>query len=444
MSSLEWRNWAGNQRCSPERISQPNTVQEVSELVIQTAERGGRIKAVGAGHSFTDIALTEGQLLNFGGLSGLHFVDRASGRATFAAGTPLHRIPALLAPYNLALTNMGDIDRQSIAGAISTGTHGTGLNFGGIATQVVGLTLVIGSGEVLECSAEQNAELFSAARVGLGALGIIVQVTLQCVPSFRLHAVERAEPLVEVLEALPERMAGSDHFEFYWFPHTEVALTKSNTRAELDERIGQARGDRPLSRTKHLIDEVLISNKLFAAICRTTNAFPDSIPAVNRIAAKLSGSREYTDLSYAVFATQRTVRFREMEFAVPFAELGTVLNELQAMIERRRFNISFPIEVRCAAADDIPLSTASGRKTGYIAIHQYWRTEPSEFFRAAQEIFVAHSGRPHWGKLHFLQSTELSEVYPGMENFCRLRNSVDPGGVFTNDYLDRVLLSRSA
>ncbi|AJT42482.1 D-arabinono-1,4-lactone oxidase [Psychromicrobium lacuslunae] len=443
-NTQDWHNWAGDQRCTPERINRPSTVQEIVTLIGQAAERGGRIKAVGAGHSFTDIALTDGYLLELGNLSGLHSVDRVTGRATFAAGTRLHRIPALLAPYDLALTNMGDIDRQSIAGAISTGTHGTGLNFGGIATQVVGLTLVTGSGEILECSATRNPELFSAARVGLGALGIIVQVTLQCVPGFKLHAQERAEPLEQVLETLPKRMAEADHFEFYWFPHTEVALTKSNTRTALGQRTGPSRGARPLSRSQHLLDDVLVSNKLFAAICRGTNVFPGSIPTVNRMASKLTGNREYTDRSYKVFATERSVRFREMEFAVPFSELDTVLRELKAMIARRRFNVSFPIEVRCAAADDIPLSTASGRQTGYIAVHQYWRTDPFEFFKAAQEIFVAHQGRPHWGKWHFLQSTELAELYPAMEKFCRLRNSVDPGGVFTNDYLDRVLLSRSA
>ncbi|WP_394940604.1 D-arabinono-1,4-lactone oxidase [Psychromicrobium sp. YIM B11713] len=444
MTARGWHNWAGDQRCSPERIAYPSTIQEISELVSRAAESGSRVKAVGAGHSFTDIALTSGTLLELSGLSGLHRVDRVTGQATFAAGTPLHRIPALLAPYQLALTNMGDIDRQSIAGAISTGTHGTGLNYGGIATQVVALTLVTGTGEVLECSARQNPELFSAARVGLGALGIIVQVTLQCVPAFRLRAVERPEPLEQVLAELSERMTNTDHFEFYWFPHTDRALTKSNTRIPATEQNGTAAGDRPIGWTQHLIDEVLVSNKVFAAICRGTHAFPQSIPRVNRLASQLTGNREFTDQSFKVFATERSVRFREMEFAVPFEELATVVREIQAMIERRRFSISFPIEVRCAAADDIPLSTANGRLSGYVAVHQYWRTEAAEFFAAAQEIFVAHRGRPHWGKWHFLQSEELRELYPELENFCRLRDSADPGGVFTNEYLDRVLLSRSA
>lgn len=432
----EWRNWAGDQRCRPADVARPNTVAEVSALAAAAAASGGTLKAVGAGHSFTDIALTNGTQLLLDGISGLLRVDREARLATLAGGTRLHQIPALLAPYGLAMENLGDIDRQSISGAISTGTHGTGLKFGGIATQVRALTLVTGTGEVLHCSAVENADVFAVARVGLGALGVITSVTLQCVDAFMLHAVERPESLSSVLESLPGRWDAGDHFEFYWFPHTQTALSKANTRlapGSLPAGVG------PLSRTQHLVDDVLVSNTLFSALCNVSSKFPATIPAINRTAVKLTGNREFGDASHKVFATERTTRFREMEYAVPLEDVPAVLRELEAMIKRRGLQISFPVEVRCAAADNIALSTANGRQSGYIAIHQHIKTNPFEYFRAAEEIFRAHDGRPHWGKWHFLQSKDFDGLYPDLEKFCKVRDVLDPKRVFSNTYLDRVL-----
>lgn len=433
----EWRNWAGDQRCTPSSVERPGTVAEISALVAATAASGGTIKAVGAGHSFTDIALGNGVQLNLDGISGLLAVDRAAKLATLAGGTRLHEIPALLQPYGLAMENLGDIDRQSIAGAISTGTHGTGLKFGGIATQVRALTLVGGSGEVVHCSETQNAEIFSVARVGLGALGIITAVTLQCVDDFMLHAVERPELLAEVLESLPERQLAADHFEFYWFPHTSMALTKTNTRYAPGTL---PRGVAPLSPTARLVDDILVSNTLFSALCNVTGKVPSVIPRVNGMASKLTGNREFGDASHRVFATERKVRFREMEYALPLETVPAVLGELDAMIVRKGLNISFPVEVRSAAADNIALSTANNRQSGYIAIHQHIKTAPFEYFKAAEEIFTAHAGRPHWGKWHFLQSKDFGKLYPDLEKFCKVRDVLDHTRVFNNAYLDRVLL----
>ncbi|ALV46626.1 FAD-linked oxidoreductase [Arthrobacter alpinus] len=433
----QWRNWARDQRCTPSQVARPATVAEVSTLVEQASEAGTTVKAVGAGHSFTDIALTRGIQLRLDGISGLLSVDRATKQVTLGGGTRLFEIPHLLEPYSLAMENLGDIDQQSISGAISTGTHGTGLKFGGIATQVRALTLVTGTGEVLHCSESQHPEVFAVARVGLGALGIITSVTLQCVDSFKLHAVERAEPLAAVLTDLAERNASLDHFEFYWFPHTEVALTKSNTRYAPD---GLPSGVKPLSTRAHLVDDILVSNTLFSALCQVTAKVPRIIPRVNQIASKLTGTREFGDHSHKVLTTTRTVRFREMEYAVPLDRIADILAELDAMIKRRDLRISFPVEVRSAAADTIALSTASGRESGYIAIHQHVNTAPFEYFKAAEEIFRSHGGRPHWGKWHFLQSNDFADLYPDLEKFCRVRDVLDHKRVFSNAYLDRVLL----
>lgn len=433
----EWRNWTGDQRCTPSHVARPATVAEVSALVERATAAGTTLKAVGAGHSFTDIALTHGIQLRLDGMSGLLTVDRAAKLATFGGGTRLHEIPALLEPYGLAMENLGDIDRQSIAGAISTGTHGTGLKFGGLATQVRALMLVTGTGEVLQCSESVNAEVFAVARVGLGALGVITAVTLQCVDSFMLHAVERPEPLADVLESLAERNTTLDHFEFYWFPHTQMALTKSNTRYAPGNLPA---GANPLSARAHLVDDVLVSNTLFAALCNVTAKVPSIIPRVNQMASTLIGNREFGDASHKVFATTRTVRFREMEYALPLASIPEVLAELDAMIKRRELRVSFPVEVRSAAADNIALSTANGQQCGYIAIHQHVNTQPFEYFKAAEEIFRSHSGRPHWGKWHFLQSNDFTELYPDLGKFCKVRDVLDPKRVFSNAYLDRVLL----
>lgn len=432
-----WSNWAGDQRCRPTGVVHPRTVAEISALAASAAASGGVLKAVGAGHSFTDIALTSGVQLRLDGISGLLSVDRDRKLVRLAGGTRLHEIPALLQPYGLAMENLGDIDRQSISGAVSTGTHGTGLKFGGIATQIRGLTLVTGTGDVLNCSETENAEIFAAARVGLGALGIITSVTLQCVDAFMLHAVERPEPLAGVLESLAERQLAADHFEFYWFPHTDMALTKTNTRHAPG---GLPAGVRPLSARARLVDDALVSNTLFSALCNVTGKLPDLIPRVNAMASRLTGNREFGDVSHKVLATQRTVRFREMEYAIPLADIPHALRDLESMIERRGFQISFPVEVRSAAADNIALSTANHRETGYIAIHQHIKTDPFAYFRAAEEIFRSYAGRPHWGKWHFLQSKDFLQLYPDLEKFCKVRDVLDPMRVFTNAYLDRVLL----
>ena len=428
-----WQNWARTERVRPKRVEYPPTVAAVQRSVRAAAQQGLTVKAVGAGHSFTGIAVAPGVLLELGDLSGVVSVDRDRSRVRLLAGTRLHQIPALLTPYGLAMQNLGDIDRQSIAGAISTGTHGTGARFGGIATQIVGATLVLGDGELLTVDEDQNAELLPAVALGLGALGILVDVTVQCVPAFVLSAVERPEPLDDVVENLAERASQADHFEFYWFPHTDVALTKTNTRLPADA---------PLSRPtplKRWVDDVLIGNGVHQAVCSAGRLAPASVPAINRLSARVWGDRTFADQSHRVFATTRGVRFREMEYAVPVERLPDAFRGLQRVIDDHGWRIEFPVEVRVAAADDLWLSTAHGRASGYIAVHRYWRADPREYFAAVEEVMVAHGGRPHWGKMHTLDAGALRERYPRFDDFAAVRDRLDPQRRFRNDYLDRVL-----
>ncbi|GAB6858661.1 D-arabinono-1,4-lactone oxidase [Microbacterium xylanilyticum] len=428
-----WHNWGRSASIRPLRVERPRSPEGVQRAVLAAAAHGLRVKAVGAGHSFTGVAVAPDVLLELDDLQGLVSVDEARGRVTLLAGTRLHRIPALLAPFGLAMENLGDIDRQSISGAISTGTHGTGAAFRGLAAQVVGATLITAAGEFLRVDEAENAELLPAIALGLGALGILVEVTLQCVPAFVMHAVDAPAPLDEVLETVHERVAEADHFEFYWFPHTDVALTKTT------ERLPESAVRRPLPKVGKWIDETLLSNGVYRVVCAAGVAVPAITPPFSRLAVKLTGDREYTDLSHRVLTQSRTVRFREMEYALPQDQIVPVFRAVQALIAKRGWRIEFPIEVRFAAADDRWLSTAHERASAYIALHRYWRHDPREYFDAVEAICLAHGGRPHWGKLHSLDAERLRERYPRFEEFVALRDRMDPERRFGNRYLERVL-----
>lgn len=428
-----WRNWGRTVRAHPRTVVTPSSVDEVREVVRMAAAAGRRIKAVGAGHSFTSIAQADDVLMNLDALSGLVRADSEHRLVTLGAGTRLHMIPGLLAPYGLAMENLGDIDSQSIAGAISTGTHGTGIGFRGIAAQVAGALVVTGTGELLRVDADHHPELLPAVALGLGALGILVEVTIRCVEAFDLRAQERVEPLPAVLQTLDERVRSADHFEFFWFPHTSAVLTKTNTRVQAGE------GRAPMPAARRWFDETLMANGLFRATCAFGRIAPAAVPAMNRAATRLSGQRSYSDISPRVFVTRRNVRFTEMEYAIDADQVIEAFTELQAVIDREGWRISFPVEVRFAAADDLWMSTAYQRRSAYIAVHRVAGEDPLPYFQVVEQIMSARGGRPHWGKMHWRAAADMSQSYPRFGDFLALRDDLDPQGVFTNDYLRRVL-----
>ncbi|SFN97991.1 D-arabinono-1,4-lactone oxidase [Mycetocola miduiensis] len=428
-----WRNWARTEQARPLRVERPRTTAAVQRAVRAAGGSGIPIKAVGSGHSFTGIAVATGVQLALDDLTGLIDRPTADGRASFYAGTRLRDIPRLLAPFGLAMNNLGDIDGQSISGAISTGTHGTGAPYGGLADQVRGVTIITGDGELLHIDEDDNADLLPAVALGLGALGILAEVTIACVPRFLLESVEQAEPLADVLDSLAERAASADHFEFFWFPHTATALTKTNTRLP-----GSA-ARKPLPFAKRWVDESLMANGVYRATCFVGTILPPVIPVLNRLAAKAARRRRFTDVSHRVFSTKRTVRFREMEYALPAENVPTVIREIEALIAQRRWRISFPIEVRFAAADSLWLSTAYGRDTGYVAVHRYIHENPARYFAAVEAILIEHGGRPHWGKMHTLGAGDLRALYPRFDDFLAVRDRLDPRRLFSNPYLTRVL-----
>ncbi|WP_433453117.1 D-arabinono-1,4-lactone oxidase [Streptomyces sp. CA-142005] len=426
-----WRNWGGNVSARPARQVAPASVAELAAAVRRAAEDGLKVKAVGTGHSFTSIAATDGVLIRPQLLTGIRKIDRESMTVTVEAGTPLKRLNAALAREGLSLTNMGDIMEQTVSGATSTGTHGTGRESGSIAAQIKGLELVTADGSVLTCSEKENPEIFAAARIGLGALGIVTAITFAVEPVFLLTAREEPMPLDRVLAEFDQLWAENEHFEFYWFPHTGNTNTKRNNRS--------AGPEQPVGQLAGWFEDEFLSNGVFQVAQWVGRAAPATVPAIARISSKALSARTYTDIPYKVFTSPRRVRFAEMEYAVPRAALAETLRELKSMVERSGLRVSFPVEVRTAPADDITLSTASGRDSAYIAVHMFRGTPYQAYFTAAERIFTAHEGRPHWGKVHTRDAEYFARVYPRFDEFTALRDRLDPERLFQNDYLRRVL-----
>jgi L-gulonolactone oxidase len=430
-SEPTWRNWAGNQFATGFTAVHPRGTAEIAAAVRAAAAAGQRVRPIGSGHSFTAIGRPEDVQLVLDRHTGLVEVTD-TGLVTVRAGTPLHRLTRELAARGWALTNLGDVDRQTVAGALSTGTHGTGAAFGGLATQLRACELVLADGALLRCSPTEHAEVFSAARVGLGALGVLSTVTLQAVPAFALRAEEGAASLPDLLADFDAFMTSSDHVEFYWFPHTDRCLTKRNTRVPLAERD-------PLPRWRAVWDDEVLANGAFAAAVAAGRLAPPLVRPLARVSARALSPRTHTDAAHRVFVSRRRVRFCEMEYAVPRAAAPEVLTELRRAVDRSDWRVPFPVEVRLAAADDVPLSTASGRETAYVAVHVPARSEPGPYFATLEAIAGAVGGRPHWGKLHGLDAVTLADRYPRFGEFTALRDRLDPTGVFGNAHLDRVL-----
>jgi FAD/FMN-containing dehydrogenase len=386
-----WRNWAGNESARPRRTALPRSADEVADEVRKAAADGLTVRMAGTGHSFTPVAATDGVLLYPGGMTSIRSVDAAAGLVTVEAGCPLRVLNASLQARGLSLANMGDIQAQTVAGAIQTGTHGTGRDIGGMAAQVAGLEMVLADGTVVSCSADSPGDgLFDAARVGLGALGVVTAVTFRVVPAFLLEAREQPMRWSEVISRLDELTSANEHFEFYWFPHTEGCLTKRNNSSPGPPR--------PLPAFRYLLDDELLSNTLFGVTCRLGHAFPAAIKTVNGVAGKALGSRSYVDAAYRVFTSPRRVRF-----------------------------------------NDPWLSTAFGRASAYIAIHVFHASPHQEYFRDVEALMTAVAGRPHWGKMHTRRAEYLRQAYPKHGDFVALRDRLDPERRFGNAYLAQVL-----
>jgi L-gulono-1,4-lactone dehydrogenase len=425
-----WQNWAGSSRCEPAAVAYPASREELVDVVRSAAAAGRTVKAVGSGHSFPDIACTTGVQVRLSRYRKVLAHDLGSATVTVQAGITIAALSRELARLGLALENVGDIGYQTITGAISTGTHGTGLRFPCLAAQVVGLELVTGDGAVLACSREENPEVLAAARVGLGALGLISTVTLRCRPAFNLLAVEEPLRLDHVLAHLDELVEANDHFELFWVPHTDWCLTKRNNRSPL-----------PAGRAVRLREwgrRALTENVAFGAACRLGRRWPGLTP---RLAPLVAGGRrrQYVDRSDRVFSSPRWVRFVEMEYSIPRRAASSVIGRVRRLVDEGGLRVSFPVEVRFAAGDDIPLSPAYGEERCFVAVHMYRGVAYEGYFRGVEAIMDSVGGRPHWGKLHSQTAATLAPRYPEWDRFRALRRRLDPGARFANPHLDRVL-----
>lgn len=424
-----WSNWAGNQSCRA-AVLQPTTEPELCRIVAEAAAAGRTVRTVGSGHSFTDIALSDSVLVDLSGYGRILGIDPDARTVTVQAGARLHDLSLSLWPRGLAFTNLGDIDVQTVAGATATATHGTGLGFGNVSTAIIGLRLIDGTGEVHEIDAEHDPALFAAARASVGALGLVSTLTLQLSPAFHLHAVHEPRRVDEVLERFGELVRDNDHFEFFWVPGTGWSITKRHRRNH--EPLA------PRSRRDELVQDELYDNVLFGL----ANRIGRWRPALGREVAKRipsPGRVEFNDRSYRVFASPRRVRFVEMEYGVPLEATVEAVQRVRALVSTLDYPVSFPVEVRVSKGDDITLSTASGRDTGWIAVHMFKGLAYEEYFHGVEAIMRDLDGRPHWGKLHWRTASDLAPAYLRWDEFQDLRARMDPLGVFQNAAMTRVL-----
>ena len=425
-------NWAKNQRCSPILVHEPTSTEDVSRIVAAAAGAGQTVKVIGGGHSFTGAAMTTGHLLSLDSMHRIVGVGGPDGLdVTVQAGIRLHELNEQLARRGLAMPNLGDIDRQSIAGATATATHGTGAALGNLATRIVGMEIVTGDGTVVRCDETTDADLLRVARVGLGALGIVTEITLRCVPAFNLHAVETLEPLADVIADFRAVMHSTDHVEFYWMPGTRRCQVKRNTRTDDPAQ--------PQSRLGYVRDKWIGENLAFGTVCRVGRRFPTLAPKVAKLVASGAAERDVIDRSDKVFCSPRKVRFLEMEYGLPLDAVPDAIGRINDLVRTLPVKPLFPIEVRVSAPDDIPLSTGFGRTSGWIAVHQYRGAPYEAYFQGVEAIMNDYGGRPHWGKLHYQTAASLASRYPEWHTFQTWRSKLDPSGTYANAYLDRVL-----
>ncbi len=423
-TNCTWSNWSGNVTSNPQMIATPASEAELIALLRQARRDGHAVRVVGTGHSFVPLCATDDLLISLDNLQGLISASPAEGIATFWAGTKLHAVGDPLWDHGLALANMGDIDRQSLGGAIGTGTHGTGPTLGNLSTQVVTLRLITVNGDVIDCSPVQEAAIFNAAQVSMGALGIITQVTLRCLPAYQLHERSWVATFAECMAVLDAQIAANRHFEFFWVPGEDLCAMKT-----LNVVGWEGEG------VPGTIEAVVDFRKDLSIVPGTPSPKPPLPPG--RLARYVREAR--TDRSYRIFPSERNLKFNECEFAVPAANGPACLHEIRALMQTRHPTVAWPIEYRTLAADDIGLSPAYGRATVTISVHQAAELPYQPFFADVEAIFHNHSGRPHWGKIHTQTAQQLAELYPAWSTFQTVRTQLDPDQRLLNPHLRRIL-----
>lgn len=422
-----WSNWAYEQHCSPAEIVTPRTREGLVHAIVTAREEGRKVRVAGSGHSFTPVALTDGTMLRIEPLDRILEVDRTNGLVKVEAGAILGDLNERLDEHGLAFANLGDIDHQTLAGSISTGTHGTGIGFQNVSAQVEALELIDAEGRTRTIDGSDPKKL-QAARVSLGTLGVIYAATLKLVHGYTLNRFDHKQPLAPTLDEMLDKAKALDHFEFYVFPHTDVAICRESTRTH-DE-------PQPQHPAEHFAREIVLENWLSGAFVTLNRVFPKFGPTLARLAASNFSNVSKVDKSYRVFASERRIRFTEMEYSVPVARAREAVDAVLEIANDPALKVVFPIEVRFVKGDDALLSPSHERDSCYIAVHQDRSLNWSEYFGRVEKVLSGMEGRPHWGKRHTLGVEQLSSRYPRFGDFQSVRKDLDPSGAFGNDYID--------
>lgn len=428
-------NWLGNVVFTPSAYYEPEDEAAVVALVLKARQHGKRLRVIGGGHSWSAGCETDGYLLSLDRMKRLLSVDRARNQVTVQAGIRLHALSAELHRLGLAMQNLGSIQEQSIAGAIATGTHGTGLQFGILATQVVGLRLVTGRGEVREIGPGSDAGLLDAARVSLGALGVITQVTLQAAPAFNLREERTPVPFADALALVPSRLSEADHIKLWWFPHAQLVQVYRQHKTQDPHS--------PPSLLRSLLrEDTPWAQHAFRALLAMGSAFPELIPPLHRVISKLQFTRlSRVGPSFQVFSLTVPPRHHESEYAVPLDAAAAAITALAELIERRRHRVHFILEFRFVRRDTAWLSPAYEQDVCFIGAYDANRRGWPRFLADYEELMQKYNGRPHWGKEFNLDADRLRQLYPRWDDFRRLRQELDPDGVFLNKLLSQLLLA---
>ncbi len=416
---IPWRNWSGSQLCHPAHRVAPASVEELREVISNTA---ATVRPVGAGHSFTPLVPTDDTIISLSRLSGIVDTDRESMQATLWAGTQLGDLGQPLDEAGQALINMPDIDEQILAGCLATATHGTGADIGCMSDYIEALQLVDGRGQLVNCSRDQNPEIFRAAQVSLGAMGVVTQVRLQNMAPYRLRRETVWHEYEDILAMADEMADRHRNFEFYLLPFSGMGYTDVHDVTaepfEASEKVDPNEGVMDLKLARDwLHDYPKVRELILGSYMRTI------------------GDEVTVERSWKNYASERNVRFNEMEYHLPRESGLRALREVWETLESGHREVFFPIEVRFIKGDDIWLSPFYQRDSISIAVHRYFEEDYKPFFAAIEPIFRKYNGRPHWGKLNTLTGNDFSQLYPHWEDFKAVRSEMDPQGKFLNPYL---------
>ncbi|HEY0281122.1 MAG TPA: D-arabinono-1,4-lactone oxidase [Rhizomicrobium sp.] len=422
-----WSNWSGGVWCRPRTVVAPRDEVELAAAVRKAEDV---VRVPGGGHSFSPLNATSGTLIDLKAFNGLLGFDPERQVATIAAATPLWEVGPLLRPAGCGLKNMSDIDRQTLAGAVSTGTHGSGIALGSYSAEVAGFRLVKANGEVIDCSANENADIFAAGRTSLGTFGVITEIAMNVRPTYKLVKKEFSHSIGELFRQLDGLVAANRHFKFFWFPYSDTAVCKS-----LNETEANARAPRSAEKLRARGERVSIEDDVFTAVNDALPRAPLLMKPAHRLFSQLMPGRQHVRWSHEILPSPRSVRFNEMEYAVPYEKGPEVLREIVETIRKRQIKTGFPIEYRTVAADDVWLSPFYRRKSATIAVYQYHRVDATALFEACEAVFRRYDGRPHWGMRHTLTARELADLYPQYGAFRALRAKLDPAGKFLNEHL---------